>query len=116
MYCALGTESVNMLEVNVFSFLVRTVLVKLEVNEVPLGQVFLPVLRYIIPPMLHTHLLHVALTVRTNGRILGTFRKAVLFGTSGALDRTAQPFLSSLNTMSYGGARARSVFRDVTGV
>jgi hypothetical protein len=74
-----------MLEVNLFSFLVRTVRIKLEVNQVPLRQVFLPVLRYIIPPMLLTRLLHVALTRRTNRRILGTFRKAVLFRNSGSL-------------------------------
>jgi len=54
-------------------------------NVVPLGQVCLPVLRYIIPPMLRTHLLHVALTRRTNGRSLGTFRKAVLLRNSGSL-------------------------------
>jgi hypothetical protein len=76
---------------------------KLEVNEAPPEQVFLPVLRYIIPPMLHTHLLHVALTRRTNGRILGTFRKAVLFRNSGSL-RTVLSFLSFLNAIPYSGA------------
>jgi hypothetical protein len=41
----------------------------------------------IIPPMRHTHLqLHVALTRRTNVRILGTIRKQCFFGSRGALD------------------------------
>jgi hypothetical protein len=49
--------------------------------------VFLPVLRSsfvsIIPPMLHTHLrVHVAVTRRTNGRRMGTFRKTMTFRNS----------------------------------
>jgi hypothetical protein len=55
VYCAVRTGSVNILEVNLFSFLVRTVHIRLEVNEAALGQVFLPVLWCTIPPMLHTH-------------------------------------------------------------
>ena len=42
----------------------------------------------IIPPMRHSHLqLHVALTRRTNVRILGAFGKQCSFGNRGALDR-----------------------------
>jgi hypothetical protein len=42
----------------------------------------------VIPATLRTHLhLHVVLTSRTNGRSLGTFRKALLFRKSGVLDR-----------------------------
>ena len=61
-----------------------SVLVRSVMDKVALGQGFFRVLRFypvnIIPPILHTHLhLHVALTRRTNGRILGTFEKAVVF-------------------------------------
>ena len=61
------------------------VLVRLLVDKVTLGQVFLRVLRFsaviIIPPMLPTPLyLHVAVNRRTNGRSLGAFQKQSYFG------------------------------------
>jgi hypothetical protein len=62
----------------------RSVRVRIVVDKVAMGRDFLralPLSRVsIIPPMLHTHLqLHVALTRRTSGKILKTFRKAMLF-------------------------------------
>jgi hypothetical protein len=62
-----------------------------------LGQVFLRALRFsppnIIPPMFDTHLhLHVDLTRRTNGRILGTFQKQSYFGNRSALDTKIRTF------------------------
>ena len=55
-----------------------------------LGQIFLPVIRFspvsIIPPMLHTHHIHVALTRGTNGRSLGTFQKQRSTENWGAFD------------------------------
>jgi len=64
--------------------------VRVLVDKVALGRVFLLVLRLypvsIIPPMLHTHLhLQVGFTSSTNGRNLGTFQKAMLFRTSASL-------------------------------
>jgi hypothetical protein len=61
-------------------FDVRSVHVRIIVDKVALGQVFLRVLPFypvsIIPPMLHIHLhLHVALTRRAKGRRLGSFQK-----------------------------------------
>ena len=55
-----------------------------------LGRVFLRLLRSspvsIIQPLLHTHLhLHIALTRRTNQRILGTLQKAMLFLKAGSI-------------------------------
>ena len=52
------------------------------------GTAFPPRLRFcpvcIIPPLLHTLLcIHVALTGRTNGRSLGTLKKAMIFRKSG---------------------------------
>jgi hypothetical protein len=63
----------------------RSVHVRCVVNKVAIGHVVLPVLLFspasTIPPMLHTHLhLHVALTRRTNERILGTFQQSVSNG------------------------------------
>ena len=66
--------------------------VRFVVDKVTLGHVFLRLLRFspvsIIPPLLRTHL-HIQFAVirRTNGRILGAFRKAVIFGNRGTLDR-----------------------------
>jgi hypothetical protein len=62
--------------------------VKFVVDEVTLGQVFLPTLGfspvYITPSVMLTHLhLHLAVTGGTNGRSPGTFQKAVLFRKSG---------------------------------
>jgi len=59
---------------------------------VPLGEVFLPVLRfspvYGFPPMLNTHLhLHGAVTRKTNGRNLEIVQKAMLLGKREKLDR-----------------------------
>ena len=57
----------------------RPVRVGFVVNKVALGQVSVKVLRFspvsVILPMLHIRFhLHVALTRRTKGRILGTFK------------------------------------------
>ena len=56
------------------------------------GQAFLPVLQFspvsIIPPLLVTHPLDVALT-RTNGRSLGTFAKAISSQKSGSVCQTS---------------------------
>ena len=57
-----------------------------------LGQDFLPALLFppvsIIPPILHTHLhLHVPTTRRTNGRILQTNRRAMLFRKPARIER-----------------------------
>ena len=54
-----------------------------------------------IPSMFHSHLhLHVAHTRRINGRCLGTFQKAMLFGNRGALDRKELPILLVWNGLS----------------
>jgi hypothetical protein len=58
----------------------RSAFVRIVVDKVALGEVFLRVLRFhplsIIPTALHIHLqLRVAVTRRTNGRSLGTFQK-----------------------------------------
>jgi hypothetical protein len=68
----------------------RRVDVRIVVDKVALGQVFLRVFPFfhvsVIPPLLHTHLrLHVALTRRTNGRSLRTFQNGVLFWKSGSI-------------------------------
>jgi hypothetical protein len=60
--------------------------------QVPLGEVFLPVLRfspvYRFPPMFHTHLHpHVTLARKTNGQNLEIVQKAVLSGNREELDR-----------------------------
>jgi hypothetical protein len=56
-------------------------------EKVALGQVFLRVLGFspvsIIPPMVHTHHLHAALTRRTKGQSFGTFQKAMVFRKAG---------------------------------
>ena len=66
------------------------VLERFVMDAMELGQVFLPILRFspvnIIPLVLHIHLhLHVALTSRTNGRVLGTFQQTVLFRKTGSV-------------------------------
>jgi hypothetical protein len=59
--------------------------VRLVVEKVALGQVFIPVVLFffavsIIPPMLHNHLhLYVVGIRRMNGRGLGNFQNAVFF-------------------------------------
>ena len=68
-------------------------------DKVALGQIYLPVLHFspvsIIPPTLHNNLqLHVALTRRTNERILGTFQKQCCFANRGTLDRRVVHLLS----------------------
>jgi len=73
-------------------FDLRLVHVRFVVHTVALGQVSLPVLHFspvsIIPPVLHASLhVHVALTGRTNGRSLGTFKKQRCSGNRGALVR-----------------------------
>ena len=60
------------------------------VEEVALGQVFVGSLRLspvsINPPVVHTNFhLHVALTRRTKGRRIGTFRKGMLLGKSASI-------------------------------
>ena len=59
------------------------------VDRVALGHFFLRVLPSfpagMIPSIIHAHLhVHVAVTLRKNGRRLGTFQTAVLFGKSGS--------------------------------
>ena len=73
-------------------FDLRLVHVRFVVHTVALGQVSLPVLHLspvsIIPPILHASLhVHVALTGRTSGRSLGTFKKQRCSGNRGALVR-----------------------------
>jgi hypothetical protein len=60
------------------------------VGKVAPGQVFVRGLSLVkIPPVLHTHLhLHLALTRRTNGLCVGTYKqKTVFLGNWGALGR-----------------------------
>jgi len=59
-------------------------------GQVAMGASFLLAFRFtllsIIPPILHTNLqLNVALTRRTNGQSLGTFRKGMLNRKSGSI-------------------------------
>jgi hypothetical protein len=69
------------------------------VEKLSLGQVFLPVLRFSpvsrIPPLPCPYLhLYFALNVRKNGRSLGIFQDAVLFGNQGALLKKNFNFLA----------------------
>ena len=101
-YCSVRTESLNITRRLIFVFEVpwprrlvagatprssgfdrRSVLVRLVVDKLVLGKVFLRVYRFSsfsnIQPLLHTILhVHVAFT-RTNGRSLVTFQKSMLF-------------------------------------
>ena len=66
------------------------------VGKVALGQVLLRVLRVshgsIIPPMLRNLLpLHILVTRRRNGRILGTFQIRILCRTSGSARQIPPP-------------------------
>ena len=84
-------------------------------KKVPLGQVFLQVIRFpsvsIIPPMFHTHQLHVFITRRTNGRSLGTFQKAFPPGNRRALDRKVL-HLFRLDMVNYTSSRNKFRFRS----
>jgi len=61
----------------------QSVHVRFVVEKKALGQVCLPVLLFspvsVIPPMLHTHHLHAALSRMTNGQSLGTFVKTKFY-------------------------------------
>ena len=89
----------------------RTIHVRPVMDQMALVQVSLPVLQLspvsiipptlhtplsvIIPPTLHSHLqVQVALTRRTNERILGNFQKQCSFANRGTLDRRVLPFFS----------------------
>ena len=65
-------------------------------NEVALGQVFLPVLRCVIPPVLQT------------GEAWEPSEKLCSFGTRVALERKVLSFFFRLNIIVYSGARAHT--------
>jgi len=73
-------------------FAPKTDHVRPVMHQVAMGQVSLLVLQIspvsVIPTTLHIHLrIHVALTGRTNERILGTFQKQCFLANRGTLDR-----------------------------
>jgi hypothetical protein len=77
----------------------RLVRLRFMVGLVTLGQVILRLLRFfpvsVIPHIIHTHIhLHVALTRRTIGRILGTFQKPYSYEIGEHWTRTYFHFLS----------------------
>ena len=78
----------------------RPVRVGFVVDKFALGDVFIRVLKIssvsIIPPLLHTHLRHVAFSRNPNGRSLITVEKATHFANRGARDRKVPSLSSSL--------------------
>jgi len=75
------------------------ILVRFVVDEVALGQVFLPVLQFspasvILESLLSSLDLHVVLRRKINGRSTGTFQKQFCFGKRAAFDRNVRPALS----------------------
>jgi hypothetical protein len=111
VYCAVGTEPLNTIQVNLRlsravpwlrrlvggllprrpRFDPRSIRVR-SVDKVALGMVFLRIFRFlpfsIIPPMLHTHVyLRVALMRRTNWRRLGSFLKVGCRGNRWTVDK-----------------------------
>jgi hypothetical protein len=69
--------------------------VRFIIRKLAVGQVSLPVLLFSRQSHSSNNL-HDALTRRTNGLSLETFRKAVLFRKSGALDRKVLSLLAAL--------------------
>jgi hypothetical protein len=106
VYCAVRTGSLNIIQAQLGRAISQAVscrvltaddlvlsqasVCEIWMEEVALGQGFLPVIPFstvsIILPVLHIYVrLYVALTRRTSGRSLVTFRKQVLFRKSGSI-------------------------------
>jgi len=69
----------------------RPVRVGFVVDKFAVGDVFIRALQIspvsIIPPLLHTHLRHIAFSRKPNGRSLITFENATHFANRGAWDK-----------------------------
>ena len=81
---------------------------RFTVDEVALGQVFLPVLQFSSASIIRESLLsrlhlHVVLRRKTNGQNMGTFQKQCSFGKRAAFDRNVRSALSHAGVQSVGG-------------